>query len=45
MMLHIFVYLMLKRAETVALLDLGATENFISEEYAKYLHLPIKKLT
>jgi len=34
----------LKRAEAPALLDLGATENFISQEYAKYLHLPIKRL-
>jgi len=33
-----------KRAETIALLDSGATENFMSLEYAKYLHLPIKTL-
>jgi hypothetical protein len=33
-----------KRAETIALLDSGATENFMSLEYAKYLHLPIKML-
>ena len=33
-----------KRAETTALLDSGATENFMSLEYAKWLHLPIKSL-
>ena len=44
MTLHVFMHLRSKRAETLALLDSGATENFISQEYAKYLHLPIKKL-
>jgi len=33
-----------KRADTIALLDSGATENFMSLQYAKYLHLPIKVL-
>jgi hypothetical protein len=33
-----------KRAEVVALVDCGATENFLNLQYAKYLHLPIKKL-
>jgi hypothetical protein len=33
-----------KRAETIALLDSGTTENFMSLEYTKYLHLPIKML-
>jgi len=33
-----------KRAETIALLNLGATENFMSLDYAKHLHLPIKTL-
>jgi len=33
-----------KRADTIALLDLGATENFMSLQYAKYLQLPIKVL-
>ena len=33
-----------KRAETTALLDLGATKNFMSLDYAKWLHLPIKSL-
>ncbi len=34
-----------KRANTIALLDSGATENFMNLEYAKYLQLPIKMLT
>jgi len=44
MMLHVFTHLRSKRAETIALLDSGATENFMSLPYAKYLHLPIKML-
>ena len=44
MMLRVFIHSRSKRAEAPALLDSGATENFISQEYAKYLHLPIKKL-
>jgi len=44
MTLRIFMHLRSKRAETVALLDLGATENFMNLKYAKYLHLPIKTL-
>jgi len=44
MTLRVFIHLRSKRAEAPALLDSGATENFISQEYAKYLHLPIKKL-
>ena len=34
-----------KRAETVALLDSGATEIFINIKYAKKLNLPIQRLT
>jgi hypothetical protein len=34
-----------KRAETIALLNSGATENFINMSYAKKLGLPIKQLT
>jgi len=34
-----------KRAETSALLDLGATENFINHQYVQQLQLPIKQLT
>ena len=33
-----------KRAETVALLDSGATENFMNLSYAQWLGLPIKQL-
>ena len=33
-----------KRADTIALLDSGATKNFMSLQYTKYLHLPIKVL-
>jgi hypothetical protein len=39
-----FIHSKLKRAEAVALLDLGATENFMNLQYAKYLRLPIKHL-
>jgi hypothetical protein len=44
MTLRVFMHSRLKRAEMVALLDSGATENFMNLEYAKYLHLPIKVL-
>jgi hypothetical protein len=44
MTLRIFLHSKSKRAETVTLLDSGATENFMSLDYAKYLHLPIKTL-
>jgi hypothetical protein len=44
MMLCIFLHSRSKRAKTVALLDSGATENFMSLNYTKYLHLPIKAL-
>ena len=33
-----------KRAEAIALLDSGATENFLNLSYAKWLKLPIKQL-
>jgi hypothetical protein len=45
MTLHVFVHLRLKRAETVALLDSGATENFINISYTQKLNLPIRRLT
>jgi len=43
-MLCVFLHLKSKRAKTVALLDIGAMENFMSLDYAKYLHLLIKTL-
>jgi hypothetical protein len=39
-----FLHLRSKRANTVALLDSGATENFMNLEYVKYLHMPIQRL-
>ncbi len=45
MTLHVFMHSKSKRANTIALLDSGATENFISLQYVKYLHLLIKVLT
>jgi len=45
MTLHVYVHLRSKRAETVALLDSGATENFINISYAQKLNLPIWRLT
>ncbi len=44
MTLHVFTHSRSKRAKTIVLLDSGATENFMSLPYAKYLHLPIKML-
>ena len=39
-----YVHLSHKRVESSALLDSGATENFMSLDYAKWLRLPIKRL-
>jgi hypothetical protein len=36
--------LIAKRAEVIALVDLGATENFLNLTYTKWLQLPIKRL-
>jgi hypothetical protein len=44
MTIRLFVHSIAKRAETVALVDSGATENFMNLTYAKWLRLPIKKL-
>src|SRR6267154_1695462 len=44
MTLRVYLHSKSKRAETLALLDSGATENFMSLDYAKHLHLPIKTL-
>ena len=43
-MLRIYLHSKLKRAETITLLDSGATKNFMSLDYAKHLHLLIKTL-
>src|SRR6266481_4438819 len=45
MTVRIFIHSTAKRAEMVSLLDSGATENFLNLEYAKWLRLPIKKMT
>jgi hypothetical protein len=45
MTLRTYVHSRSKRAEVVALVDCGATENFMNLQYAKYLHLPIKRFT
>ncbi len=44
MMLCVYLHSKSKRAESITLLDSGATENFMSLDYTKYLHLPIKTL-
>jgi hypothetical protein len=44
MQLRLFIHLARKRAETIALLDSGATENFLNMQYAKEMHFPIKRL-
>jgi hypothetical protein len=38
------VHSIAKRAESIALLDSGVTENFMNLAYAKWLWLPIKQL-
>ncbi len=43
-MLRVYLHSKSKRAKTIALLDSGATKNFMSLDYAKHLHLPIKTL-
>jgi hypothetical protein len=43
MTLRTYVHSRSKRAKVVTLLDCGTTENFMNLQYAKYLHLPIKK--
>jgi len=44
MTIWFFIHLRSKRAKSIALINLGATENFMGLEYAKYLHLPIQCL-
>jgi hypothetical protein len=45
MTIRTYVHSKSKRAELVALVDLGATENFMNLQYAEYLQLPIKRFT
>ena len=44
MTVQFYIHLIAKRAEAIALLDSGATENFMNLSYAKWLKLPIKQL-
>jgi len=44
MSIRVFLYTSRKRSETPALLDSGATENFINHQYAQSLNLPVKRL-
>ena len=44
MSIKVYMNTLNKRAKTSALLDSGATENFISTKYAQWLDLPIQKL-
>ncbi len=44
MTLRFFIHSIAKRAEAIALVDSGATENFMNLTYAKWLQLPIKQM-
>jgi hypothetical protein len=44
MTIQTYVHSKSKRAELVALIDSGATENFMNLQYVEYLQLPIKRL-
>jgi reverse transcriptase-like protein len=44
MTVQFFIHSIAKRAEAVALVDSGVTENFMNLAYAKWLWLPIKQL-
>ena len=44
MSLKAYLHTSNRRAETTALLDCGATENFINEKYACRMHLPVRWL-
>ena len=44
MTIRFYVHSIAKRAESIALLDSGVTENFMNLAYAKWLQLPIKQL-
>ena len=44
MSIRVYIHTANKRVETPALLDSGATENFINHRYATHMRLPVKKL-
>jgi hypothetical protein len=44
MTVRCYIHFITKRAEITTLVNSGATENFMNLTYAKWLHLPIKKL-
>jgi Reverse transcriptase (RNA-dependent DNA polymerase) len=44
MTVRFFIHTKSKRAEALALVDSGATENFMNLDYTRYLHLPIQRL-
>jgi hypothetical protein len=44
MTVHFLLHTKSKRAEALALVDSGATKNFMNLDYARYLHLPIQRL-
>jgi len=44
MTVQVFIHLKAKRAKTISLLNSGVTENFLNIDYAKWLHLPIKRM-
>ena len=44
MTMRTFIHSKRKSADAVALLDCGATENFMNLQYAKWLGLPIQRL-
>ena len=44
MTIQTYIHTSSQRAEPIALVDSGATENFINLQYAKWLKLPIKQL-
>jgi hypothetical protein len=44
MTIRFFIHSIAKRAEAIALVDSGATENFMNLAYAKWLQLPIKQM-
>src|SRR5712672_3412896 len=45
MTIRTYIHSSHKRVESSTLLDCGATENFMSMDYAKWLHLPVKRLS